>query len=698
MKKFGDTILVTIQELTQVPEGSSEYVMTRACYDKLVNRIPGLVVRSGKGPGRHAELDFRMLPTKYRERFVAIYGDPFELMRQQEEKEKRELRVDPAARAWFEEYVFPDGTHLKETHIEKFALNAAVLQQLLFMEEGQRLERRKLGNSTPVNWEAIYEESDTLRELYGHTLPASAQKLRSKMREYRAMGYACLVSGHLGNNNSTKITPEAGDYIVALKCCRVPVRTNAQIFTKFNADAERMGFKPVKSVATITAYLERPEVAPRWKASVIGDTAARAIYGRQHSTVLPVLRDSLWYMDGTKLNLFFKEYVDGKYRMATMNVYEVIDAASEVFLGCAFHTGNESFPVIYEAVCNALSFAGHKPVELVGDNQGGTKRADAQAWLSRVAKCFRNTAPHRAPAKTIESVFGRLQQQYLHQNWNYTGGNITAKGEASRINRELVQANVDELPTRDEVKRMYLEAREAWNNGLHPDQRSFEGKSRLEVYMGGTNPESVALDEASLQDLFWIMKPKPSTFTAYGIVFQVEGREYQYEPFDASGRPDLAWRGRNTGREFYVAYDPHDMSAVKLYTYDPRYGYRFETMAGEYARIHRALQDQTAEERSFIRQQDEQDKVDRIARHMETDALLRKYGLAPDQNGLRDPGLSGLNESKKSYERLVNKAVSSLEEESPDIYPESLGGQEKADSYVVRGGSEYDPLSALDRL
>ena len=94
MKKFGDTILVTIQELTQVPEGSSEYVMTRACYDKLVNRIPGLVVRSGKGPGRHAELDFRMLPTKYRERFVAIYGDPFEVMRQQEEKEKRELRVD----------------------------------------------------------------------------------------------------------------------------------------------------------------------------------------------------------------------------------------------------------------------------------------------------------------------------------------------------------------------------------------------------------------------------------------------------------------------------------------------------------------------------------------------------------------------------------------------------------------------------
>lgn len=697
MKKLGDTILVTFQELTQVPEGSFESVMTVPCYKSLTNRTPGLVVRSGKGPGRHAEVDYRMLPAKYRERFNLIYGDPFEIMRQQEEKEKLDLRVDPAARAWFEDYVLPDGTHLKETHIEKFALNAAVLVRLLSMEEGQRLERRKLGNSTPVNWDAIYDECDTLRDLYGHTLPASRPKLREKMREYRAQGYSCLVSGHLGNSNSTKITPEAGDYLVALKCCRVPVRTNAQIFAKFNEDAARMGFKPIKSEATVTAFLNRPEVAPRWKASVIGDTAARALYGRQHSTVLPTLRDSLWYMDGTKLNLFYKEYVDGKYRMATLNVYEVIDASSEVFLGCAFHTGNESFPVIYEAVCAALEFSRHKPCELVSDSQGGTKRADAQAWLSKVAKCFRNTAPHRAPAKTIESVFGRLQAQYLHQNWNYTGGNITARGEAARINREMVLANVDALPTREEVKRQYLEAREAWNNALHPDQRSFEGKSRLEVYMSSFNPSSIALDDAALHELYWIMKPKPSTFSAYGLIFQVEGKEYQYEPYNAAGEPDLEWRGRNTGREFYVAYDPHDMTSVKIYTYDPKYGYRFETMAGEYTRIHRALQDQTEEERSFIRRQDERDKVARIAGHMETDALLRRYGLAPDQQGLVDPGLSGLNESKKSYERLADKAAASLEEAAPDIYPGSMGAQEKADSYVVPGG-DYDPMAALDRI
>jgi hypothetical protein len=693
MKKIGDTILVSFQELTQVPEGASEAVMTKACYESLCRRTPGLVVRSGKGPGRHAEVDYGLLPSKYHNRFTVIYGDPYEIMRKEEEKEKRQLRVDPAALRWFQDHVLPDGTRLKEDKINEFAANATVLGRLNDMVDAQKLERRKLNNTTPVNWDAIYGEAAILRDLCGHTLPRNGQRLREKMREYRSEGYTCLVSGRLCNSNSTKVTREAGEFLIALKCCRTPVRTNAQIFAKFNQDANKYGFKPLKSEATVTNYLNRPDVKPRWYAYAVGDTAARAIYGRQHSTVLPTLRDSLWYMDGTKMNLFYKEYVDGKYRMATLNVYEVMDAATEVFLGCAFHTGNESFEVMYEAVTAALAFSMHKPCELVSDNQGGTKRADAQEWLSRVAGLFRTTAPHRAPAKTIEAAFGRLQAQYLHQNWNYTGGNITAKGEAAKINREQILANVDALPTREEVKRQYLEARRNWNDAPHPDQRTFAGKSRLEAYMESSNPRSEALDARGLEDLHWILKPMPSTFTAYGLLFQVGGQEYQYEPFDADGNPDLSWRGRNTGREFFVEYNPSDRSAVRLYTKD-RYGYRFERELGTYATVHRSLQDQTDEERRFIRQQDERDKVQRVADHMRTEELLGRFGLAPDQHGLRDPGLSGLNESKASYERIAARAAASLEEAPPEVYPDSLGAQEKAESYMTR----YDVRKALERL
>jgi hypothetical protein len=112
-------------------------------------------------------------------------------------------------------------------------------------------------------------------------------------------------------------------------------------------------------------------------------------------------------------------------------------------------------------------------------------------------------------------------------------------------------------------------------------------------------------------------------------------------------------------------------------------------------KIHRALQDQTEEERSFIRQQDERNKLDRILRKIDNYALMEEHGLSPEQNGLTDPGLTGIG---KSLERLSDKAEalrrSMAEPEPAEVYPRSLGQQEKADSLKTK----YDPSSALDRL
>lgn len=368
--------------------------------------------------------------------------------------------------------------------------------------------------------------------------------------------------------------------------------------------------------------------------------------------------------------------------------------ASEVFLGC-YISNTESFETLYEALRNALEFAHCKPYEFVTDNQGGTRRADAQQWLKGVATLYRTTAPHQAPAKTIEAVFGRFQQQVLHQEWFYTGGNITAKSESARIHREFIEKNIDKLPTYNEVVELYMAARKRWNEMQHPNVKAFAGRSRMEVYTAQVNPEAVPLTDAIRRDLFWVTTSKPSKFTAYGIQFTVSGEKLQYEVFDQDGNPDLLWRRNNTGREFYVSYDPHDLSVVRLMTKD-QYGFRFVSEAKPYLKIHRALQDQTEEERSFIRQQDERNKIDRIQRSLENYDLLREHGLAPDQHGLIDPGLAALNESRKSFERLLDKAESSRgTEPSPaQLYPDTIGKQEKADSMLT----QYDETAALRRI
>lgn len=684
-----DNILtVTVHQLTDASSGKA--VMSRACYDKLVQRKLINVVRPGKGLDHCALVEYDSLPTRFKKRFIEIYGDPYV-----KKNQEQALRLDTEARTFFEEYVLPDDTHIKGEKIAEFTVNASVLNVLIDMEKTQGVEHRMMGNHTPINWPPIYDACEKLRESEGHTLPKSTARLRDKIREYKREGYACLVSGHLVNGNASKITHEGERYIIALKCCKVPVYNNAQILAKYNAEAPSRGWKTI-GPATLNNFLNRPEIEIQWKGAVIGDTKAKMKYTRMNSTILPELPNSLWYGDGTRLNLYYRAYVDGQYRLATLNVYEVIDAASEVFLG--FHISNtENFESLYEATRNALEFAGCKPYEYVTDNQGGTKRADARGWLSKAAVCFRTTAPHQAPAKTIESIFGRFQAQVLHQEWFYTGGNITAKSEKARINRESIEKNIDQLPTYNELVEIYVNARKRWNEMPHPDKKRYAGRSRMEVYQSKVNPEAVPLTDALRRDLFWVTTAKPSTFTAYGIWFTVAGEKLQYEVMEegTTDVPDLRWRGANTGREFYVSYDPHDLSVVRLMTRD-QYGDRFVTEARPYVKIHRDLQSQTAEERSFLRQQDERNKVDRIRRKLDLDDLLYEHGMAPEQHGLIDPGLSSLNESRKSYERLLEKAEAqrSAEPAPAEVYPETLGQQEKADSMML----QYDPSAALRRI
>lgn len=682
-----NTLTVTVQQLTDSSTGAS--VMSYECYKKLAQRKSITVVRPGKGLDHCALVDFDSLPSRFKQRFIAIYGDPH-----MKSDTNNDIRIDTEARGFFEEFQLADGTHIKGDKIAEFTLNASVLNVLIDMEKTQGVQRRLHGNSTPINWPPIYEACEELRSQYGHTLPRNVARLRDKIREYKRIGYGCLVSGHLVNANACKITEEGGRFIIALKCSRTPVYTNAQILAKYNAEAAEHGWKPLKTQTALVNFLTRPEIEIQWKGAVIGDTKAKMIYTRQHSTILPTMPNSLWYGDGTRLNLFYKTYVDGRYQIATLNVYEIMDAASEVFLGC-YISNTESFETLYEAMRNALEFAGCKPYEFVTDNQGGTRRADAQNWLKGVATLFRTTAPHQAPAKTIEAVFGRFQQQVLHQEWFYTGGNITAKGEAARIHREFIEKNIDKLPTYDEVVALYMDARKRWNEMPHPNVKQFAGRSRMEVYQSKVNPEAVQLTDAIRRDLFWVTTTKPSKFTAYGIQFTVNGEKLQYEVFDKEGNPDLLWRRDNTGREFYVSYDPHDLSVVRLMTKD-QYGFRFDTEARPYMKVHRALQDQTEQERSFIRQQDMRNKIDRIQRNLETYDLLREHGLSPDQHGLIDPGLAALNESKSSYEKLLEKAeaLRRAEPVPAQIYPATLGQQEKADSMLT----QYDESAALSRI
>lgn len=641
MELYNGKIAVTVGELTSDQGGTA--VMTLINYKNLINRKKIEVLRRGCNC-TPALVEYASLPTRFKEAFVAKYGDPEQMMRD----DKPHLAMNAEAREYYAGVTLPDGKHLTQELIEEYTLNASVLDLLRDGLMAQKAGRKRLGSTTPVSWDGIWQTSEMLREKFGHKLPASKESLRRKLDDYMKKGFECLISKKLGNSNTLKVPEAGGKLMIALKRSRVPIYTDSQIFEEYNRRAVKNGWKPLQSPNTVKQYLHRPEVEPKWYAAVYGELAAKQKFDRKHKTLMPECRDALWYGDGTKLNLYFKgRDKNGKPAKMTAMVYEVIDAYSEMLLGYAIGAVENS-DLQRRAFRMAIERAGYKPFEIVTDNQGGQKKNEARAFMSKICRASRTTAPHTPQAKSIEQVFGRFQRQVLHRDWRFTGQNITAVSKDSRANAEFIEDNFESLYTYEELCAAYAEYREVWNDMKH----SRTGKSRRETYFSSINTEVEGVLDYNIVDWFWRETEQPSEFSSSGITIQVDKQSYTYEVFDDGGLPDMTFRRENTGRQFFVKYDPDDMSQVWLCTHTA-VGTRHIRKAQPYAVVHRAIQEQTPDELMFIRAMTEANKRERVARQMEGYQFDLEHGIAPEQHGLRSSRLRGL--SRRDQERLSDE-------------------------------------------
>ena len=247
----------------------------------------------------------------------------------------------------------------------------------------------------------------------------------------------------------------------------------------------------------------------------------------QNRTLLASCRDANWYGDGTKLNYFYR---DENGKVATCNVYEVIDEYSECLLGFAI-SKNEDFAVQYKAYRMALNFSGQKPYQITIDNQGGPKKLMAEEFFGKLTRLAVGTQPYNGKSKTSESVFKRLQEQHLRQDWFFTGMNITAHKAESRANMEFIEANKAELLTLEEVVKRYEQRRIEWNHAPHPKT----GRPRIEMYYSSHNDQCKPLQVWERIELFGLTTAKPVMFRASGLTLTVQGIKYAYDVLDESG-------------------------------------------------------------------------------------------------------------------------------------------------------------------
>lgn len=680
MEYYNKILCVTFAELT----GGRDPVMKANTLKCNVQRSNIACARRGGGEGTQALYVWSSIPEKYRRRFVATYGDPEEKMR--EAMTKASIKIDAKAREYYEAYTYMDKDgqerHLTEKMIEEYTINASVLGELEKMAARRQAIRSSLNAPMSGAWDLILDSSERMRESYGHTLPGTLARLKTRLKAWKADGYQSVVSGKLGNSSALKITGDFLKLIVALKRSKVPVYTDAQLFEKANEIAEERGWKPIRSLSCMKKWLNSPAVEPLWYDAVYGEQAARQRYGRKHKTALPTRRDSLWYGDGTKLNLYYRDE-QGKVR--TTQVYEVIDAMSEVLLGYCI-SDTEDYEAQYHAYRMAIQKSGHKPYEIVYDNQGGHKKLDSDGFIGKICRVHRPTQPYNGESKTIESVFGRFQAQVLHKDWRFTGQNVTAKKASSRPNVEFIEANKDSLYTLEELKDAYAAARKEWNEGVHPAT----GERRIDMYEKSVNEETQEVTLHDMVDMFWVFTKRMATFTDQGLQVTIKGEKRQYEVCSSPGVPDHEWRRKHTYERFIVAYDPYDFASIRLYTKGTDGSLRFERTAEPYILIHRALQDQQGtDDAKFIRQEQEANLQDRIERTVAGRTIAAEHGTDAEQQGLHSPKLKGTTAAvQRQIDHRMERYSQPPEQYQLGRHTKSLSLDDWLD--VMEGGDDGD--------
>lgn len=677
MIRYNNILCVSYNEI--VPSIYSFDAFRKAIERGKINRVRRASFESP------ALIEVASLPEKILSKLREKYGENFDKAAETDSLEGF-YKLSQEALEFYRNWKTTEDLRLSDKLIEEYTVNASVLIALRKYYNYRFTYIKSRGGSTSGLWKNVSAIVSCLRNKVQHSLPENPRRLKQKLEEFETKGYAALVSGKISNSNKALLTERAKEWLLSRWTDQVnKVASIEQLYDEYLTKAMTMnGWKLISSPKTIYNFIYDEKIVADWWAYRYGELKSKEKFSYQHKTKLPGMRDSLWYSDGTKLNYYY-QYLDkaGKRQVGTLQVYEVMDAYSEVLLGFCI-SDKEDFKAQYAAYKMALQTSGYKPYQITFDNQGGHKKLESSDFLNKLAHLAIHTQPYNGKSKTIESAFNRFQSQYLKKDWYFTGQNITARKAESKANMEYILANKENLPTKDEIIKRYTERRTEWNNAM-----TSTGKTRMENYLSSSNPQTVKLSIMDMVELFAVTRPREVTCTAAGISFREQNIRYDYMVVDGEGMPDLDWLERNIGKSFVVKFDPDDMEQVFLYDHASDGSLRLAAIAKTKTVIHRGKQEQDEWEAAFIKKVELANKAKRIERKERMEALQKEFGTSNEDYGMVSPALAGIESNRTAKKKGAAKAK--------ELVPVSIGAVSKAESNAVED-EDFDPLEVIAKM
>lgn len=391
---------------------------------------------------------------------------------------------------------------------------------------------------------------------------SSLQVLFRHMTAYKKNGCKSLISEKAGNNNAQKITTEISAWLIDEKS-KPTKPSHEDVAESYNLNAESKGWQKVTTSA-IKQHLNKPEIMRVWyynrHGKQAGDNYLQPFIQRRKAP----FADSVWDLDGTKLQLYYLDE-NGKKVLSELYVYYVIDEYSTAIIGYSV-AFTETAHMVTEALQMAIQTHGNRPYQLRYDNGAANKARAVDNLMKNMARVNFPCQPYKGRSKIIETLQGHIEQRVLRKLANFKGGSPSTKRLDSKANPDLLKEIKKDLPTQKEVIEQLNQAVIEWNNrGEERDNYGIQqGETKLQRY-AHAHEKRVKLDYFEQLSLFMIERPGLHAYKNQGIRLHIDKKIYNYIVPDEDGIGDFIFQQTNYGKKFTVRVNHDNPSFALLY-------------------------------------------------------------------------------------------------------------------------------------
>lgn len=511
MEFFDNKLCISFRELV---EGG---IMTVPNYKYMASSGRIKVARRGGGAkGNGALIVIDSLPTSYKEKVEEKYPGGNAVLLRGWIISNYEL--DQAAVAFFMDWAARQSSDKASDELaRKYAVNASVLNTCIRLYNRSRDYRKLMGEK--YDWSMMAATIETLREEFGHDLPASTLRFRKKVNEYKQYGYECLISGKFGNQIARKV-----DHKTERLICSIAVLPNKP----FNSNVHEMymsfvcGELDVYDLSTGEIYNPDDFTDKNGDPKELSESTIRNVLNKPSNKLLVehALSSYTTFMHEQKPHVhrhngefslsqitmddvdLTRKLKDTKQRVHAYYAYDVV---SQCVVGASYGRKKDQMLVVdcFRDMFRLIERNGWgipAGIEVENHLMSEYKEGFLQAGVAFNFVHF--CAPQNSQEKYAEPLNGAKKRSVIHKN--HAGiGRFYGKGKWRTEYKKVSDEFNDTYEDREYFSFEQLVADDRrdsaeWNNTLHPNQKKYPGMTRWQVLMANINPTLRKYDKLTL--------------------------------------------------------------------------------------------------------------------------------------------------------------------------------------------------------